>query len=277
MADLIHGNTQLGATKQDLIASVVQRELAFQAKLVPTIMDVSPFAIKGAKSISIPKMNSFTVVDRDTGVQGDASVLVSTADQLLLDINAYVAWIVDSSDEVQSTLVWQSELAKRAAAAHGRYVDTNIIAQLETVGTATTTAGNISKAVVLEMRKALLDSHADLNSCTLAIGTGQEALLLAISEFVEADKYGSSNIPSGVIGRLFGVNVMVHTGLGANQYFMYEKSGCAVGFQLGAQMSEQGANEFGSGAKRVAMDQLFGVKGMQLSGGLSPLVIKDNN
>ena len=58
---------------------------------------------------------------------------------------------------------------------------------------------------------------------------------------------------------------------------MYEKGSVAIGFQRSPQMSEQPANEYGTDARRVAMDQLFGVKGMQLVGGLSELVVKDNN
>ena len=45
----VTGNTQLGATKQELIAALVQKELKFQAKLVGTVTDVSPFAVKGSK------------------------------------------------------------------------------------------------------------------------------------------------------------------------------------------------------------------------------------
>lgn len=277
MADAIHGNTQLGATKQDIITSIVQKELAFAAKLVPTVTDVSQFAIKGAKSISMPKLPSFSVTNRATATAGDASVLVSTVDTLDLDFNAYVAWIVDSSDEVQSTLAWQAELARRSASAHGRYVDLQLIAELEAAGVATTTAGNISKAVVLEMREELLTNNADPENLYLTVSPAQEALLLAIDEFVTPEKYGSAVIPSGVLGRLYGVNVIVHNGLVGNNYFMYDKAGMAIGFQMGAQMSEQGANEYGSQAVRVAMDQLFGVKALQVTAGDSALIIKDNN
>ena len=102
MADLITGDTQLAATKQAVIAAVVAKELAFQAKLAPFFTDYSSWAVKGAKSVSVPKAGSLTAVDRATGVQGDASVLTFTADLIPLDRNMYVAWIIDSSDEVSS-------------------------------------------------------------------------------------------------------------------------------------------------------------------------------
>lgn len=283
MADLITGNTQLSATKQDLIASVVQKELAFAAKLAPYFTDVSAFCVPGAKQISFPRLTSFTVIDRASGVQGDASVLTSSVDTLLLDINAYVAWIIDSSDEIQSAIPAKLEFARRAAAAHGRYVDTSIIAELESVGVPTTTAGNLTAAIILEMQETLLENDADPAQLALFISPAQRSVLLQVSEFRSADVYGgAAMIPSGVIGSLYGMPVVVHNALTAQQYFMAEKTGLAYGFQMGPSYSEQMANEFGSKAMRCVLDQLFGVEGMQkgLKGvlaGQSPLVIKDNN
>lgn len=282
MADLITGNTQLSSVKQDLIAAVVQKELAFQAKLTPYFTDVSMFAAPGAKQISFPRLSSFTVIDRASGVQGDASVLTASVDTMLLDINAYVAWIIDSSDAIQSAIPAQLEFAKRAASSVGRFVDTQIIAELEAVGVPTTTAGNLTAAVVLEMQQTLLVNDADPGALALFIAPAQRTVLLQIAEFRNAEIYGQAVIPSGVIGSLYGMPVVVHNGLTANQYFMAEKSGLAYGFQMGPSYSEQMANEFGSQAKRAVLDQLFGVEGMQkgLKGvlaGQSPLVIKDNN
>ena len=95
----VTGNTQLAPTKQDLIAALVQRELKFQAKLLPTVTDVSVFAVKGSKSISFPKAGSFTVENRASAASGTLQDLTFTTDQLLTDYRAYVAWSVDSVDE----------------------------------------------------------------------------------------------------------------------------------------------------------------------------------
>lgn len=48
-------------TKQDLIAAEVLRELKENATLLPMVKDYSHLAIKGAKSISLPKLSSFVV------------------------------------------------------------------------------------------------------------------------------------------------------------------------------------------------------------------------
>lgn len=282
MADLITGDTQLSSTKQDLIAALVQRELQAEAKLFRTITDVSAFAVKGSKSISFPKLTSFTPVNRVSGTAGDAAQLTASTDQLDLNQRAYVAWLIDSMDEVQTTIQAQMEFAKRAATGHGRYVDNAIITELGTVAFQSVNGGvpaDITQDDILDMRRDLLQENADLNSLTLAVGYDQERVMLSIPDFVRSDAYGSSNIPNGVIGRLYGVPVVLSNLIGSQQAFMYEKSGCAIGWQRGPQMDKQPANEYGVGSERHAMDQLFGTKGMQLgegtaAAGKSPLVIK---
>lgn len=257
----------------ELISAAVQKELAFKAKLVSQITDVSAFAEPGKDQISFPKLSSFTVVNRAAGVAGDATALTDTKDTMNLDQNAYVAWIIDSKSKMQTSINAEIENATRAAAAQARYVDTAIITEAEAGATAITTiSALVTRDVILEMQEDLLVANADPDKLSFWISPVQRTALLKINEFTRADAYGSSNIPGGVVGTVFGVPVVVHNGLGANQYFMVEKDGLAIGFQKGLSMDEQGANEYGVGAKRKAMDQLFGVKTLQAG-----LMVKDNN
>jgi hypothetical protein len=282
MADAIIGNTQVTATKAAAIAAVVQKELKFQAKLLSFVTDVSAFCGKGMKSIAFPKLTSFTAVDRASGAAGDATVLTSSVDTLNLDISAYIAWLIDSQDEVQSTLNYSLEAAKRAASGLARFVDEKIIAQIFSEGEETATAANdITKAVILEMRQKYLKQNGDLSEAVLLISPYQETKMLLISEFSQAQIFGSSVIPSGQIGSVYGMPVVVHNGLTDYQYALVGKSGVAIGFQTAPMMSEQGANEYGASSKRVAVDQLFGVKCLEIAeagaaAGKSALVIISN-
>jgi hypothetical protein len=283
MADAIHGNTQLVATKQDLVAAMVQRELKFQSKLLPFVSDVSQFAVKGAKTVSFPRLASFTAVDRASGVAGDATTILSSTDQLALDKSAYVAYIIDSQDSVQSVLNYELECAKRAASAHARFVDTTILANIESEAEATATVSAlITRDVFLEMRTKYLKQFGLLEESVLLISPAQEEALLKIAQFTEAQVYGGAVIPSGQIGSLYGVPVVVHAGMSDAQYYLMGKSGMAIGFQQSPMMSSQGANEFGAGSVRVAIDQLFGTKALQIGEagaavGKSALIIKDGN
>ena len=193
MVDAVHGNTELGATKQDLIAAVVQKELAFRAKLMPTITDVSRFAIAGSKTIEFPKLTSFTVINRTEGVAGDSSVLTASTDIMNLDFNAYVAWIIDSMTAKQSNIEAESVIAQRAAAALGRYVDTQIITELINVAALNINAGvpaDITKDNVLDLIEQIDSSEGDLDDSVFIVPSDQRKALLKITDFSANDVFG---------------------------------------------------------------------------------------
>lgn len=278
----ITGNTELGATKQELIAAVVQKELAFSAKLMPYISDVSKFAVKGSKSISFPKLTSFAVQKRVEGVAGTQTVLAASNDKLDLDENAYVAWIIDATTKLQSNIQSESEFASRAAKSLGRQVDLDIVVELNAVAGLSVLGGapaNITKGDILAMRKYILANNGELADTALLISVDMEAVMLDIADFVKADFYGASNIPDGVIGKVYGIPVVVTNAFTGQQAYMVEKAGCAIGFQKAPSMGSQPANEYGVGATLDAMDQLYGIQGLELeqagaAAGKSPLVAK---
>jgi len=279
MADVITGNTQLVATKNDLITSLVQKELKFRAKLLASVTDLSSYAGKGMKSISFPKLSSFTVENRASAVPGTIQALSATTDKLDLNLNAYVSWLIDSSDEIQSSMDVQIENALRAASAHGRYVDEQIIAVLEAGAGLDVGAAPLTADLILDAREQLLKSFADPAACVMLIGPDQEKAMLKIAEFVRADFYGSSNIPSGQIGTVYGMPVMVHQGVAANKGYWYAKDAVGIAFQKAPALAEQPEIAYGTAAKRVAIDQLFGVKALQTgelgaAAGKSPLIVK---
>jgi hypothetical protein len=279
MPDVITGNTELSSTKNDLITSLVQKELKFRAKLLATVTDLSSYAGKGMKSISFPKLSSFSVENRASAAPGTIQALSATTDKLDLNLNAYVSWLVDSSDEIQSSIDVQIENALRAAAAHGRYVDEQIIAVLEAGAGLDIGTAPITSDLILDAREQLVKSFADVSACAMLVGPDQEKAMLKIADFVRADYYGASNIPSGEIGRVWGMPVMVHQGVAAGKAYFYSKDAVGVAFQKAPSMAEQPEIAYGTNAKRVAIDQLFGVKALQTgelgaASGKSPLIVK---
>lgn len=279
----VTGNTELTATKNDIITALVQKELISEGILAPTVLDVSRFAGKGMDSISFPKAGSFTAENRASGAAATNQALTFAADKMDLEFRATVAWLIDSMDALQSSVEVEGEYAVRAARAHAVYLETKIIAELEAVGVANADAtGDIHDGAILSMRKNLLKRKANRNRLALAIAPDQEAIMLAIEKFVSAEKYGSAVIPVGALGKIYGVPVYVSTELTAQQYFMYDAEGIAIGFQRGPVMDERKAPEYGAGSMLKVLDQLFGVQGLQLGyqgvqATESALVEKDNN
>lgn len=288
----VTGDTQLGPTKQEIIAEIAQRALISSSAILSTARDVSLFAQKGTNQISFPKNTTlFTAENRASAAAATIQDVDFAKDSMDLDQRMIISWLVDSDDEIESRLDVQRELIERAAREHARDVDAKLIGELEASAITTTTAGDLTQDVVLEMRRVLARNKANMGSLFLAVSPEQEANLLKIDPFVSADKYGSAIIPNGVLGSIYGVQVVMSPELSADQYFMYESEGIAIGFQRRPQFDEVNRPEYGPGSKLQVLGQKYGVKGCQLGvpGGFkadgttalgaaeSALIVKDNN
>ncbi len=257
---------ELSATKMELITETAQRALISASALLATVRDVSAFAVKGNSQVSFPKnTNLFAVEKRASGASGSDQDITFGKDTMDLDQRAHIQWIVDPDDEIESRLAVQRELIERAAAEHGRSVDADLKGVMETNAiTTATAAATIDQDVVLEMRRILLRNKAPMNQLFLAVSPEQEAALLKIEPFVSAEKYGRAIVPSGVLGTIYGVGVVVTPEIEADEYYMYASEGLAIGFQRGPQFDESPEVEFGAGARRQVLTQKYGVKGLQL-------------
>lgn len=277
----VTGNTELLASKAAIVSALVQKHLASQAKLLGTVTDVTAFgAAKGAKSISFPKFGGFTVENRASGAAASLQNLTAAVDTLDLDQRSTVAWLIDSMDELQSTVEVQSEYIKRASTGLANEVDSQIIAALIAGAGYNQGAGVVvTEDIILDMREYLLNNYADKNSLSFLIGPDQEKAMLKIANFIDASKYGSPNIPSGEIGRVYGVPVIMHPDMTAANAVMYDKSALAVGFQRVAKYGEADSPLYGVGSKTAVLDMLWGKKVMQTDtlgsgAGLSALIAK---
>jgi hypothetical protein len=285
MADVITGNTELGLTKQELIAALVQRELEFNAKLLPYFTNVSAYAQPGMKAISFPKLTGFTVEERVEGAVGSAQALTATVDKLDLNINAYIAWIIDAQTALQSNINAEMEYAKKAAAAHGRFVDSKIITLLGTAAASFENVGadaDVAYDDLVEMQKKYLDAEGMVEEGAWLISHAQNKAMISLTEFKDVSAFGEMVIRDGYVKQLLGMPVVVHSGLAAKQLFLAGKEAIAVGFQKSPSMGEQPELQYGVGAKRVAIDQLFGLKAMQTglkgaAAGKSPLILGLND
>lgn len=281
MADVIQ---TLPNTKNDLIVAAVQKNLIEKAVLASTVRDVSAFAIKGAKSFAVPKLSNFTVTNRAFGAAADAQALVDSTDLINLNFNAYIAWLYDSRDVYQSTLEYKTEAAMRSSDQHAKYVDQQILVTLDAVAghTASVATFTTVREQVLELRRLVLQSGGDISKMTVAISLDKEAEMLKEADFIRADFYGTANVRTGQIGQIYGMPVVISrliTGTGAGSMFVHDRDGVGLAFQGGVEMSDQSANEYGANSRRIAMDQVFGLGGLELGeqgvgATVSPLVGK---
>jgi len=264
----VTGNTQLAVTKQDAIAELVQRELAFQSKLLPTVMDVSVYAKPGDKSVSFPKSGSFTVENRASATEGTNQHLTYLNDKLDLDYRAHVQWLIDNMDEYQARPDIKADYIKKATSAHARNIDTQIITKLDASAGYVQAAG-VTQAKILNAVQFLDQNHAKEEGRYLLIPPSGRNQMLSIADFIRADAMGTSNIARGVIGEVYGLQVMVHAGIVGAKAWIYSDEAIAWAFQKGATYAEQQAITYGTGSHIAVLDQLFGSKAMRLGDGLA--------
>ena len=272
-------------TKMDLISPLVQKELLETATLAQFVTDYSSLAGKGVKQVEIPKLSSFTVQDRSFGAAAsENSALTDSTDVIPLDKNKIVLFGYDAKDETQSTISYLSMAARRAAASHGRQVNADIIAMWDSIADLSVNGGsaaNITVDAILDMREKLMKNFADMTKVALIVAADQEKEMLKLPEFSRYDYRGNGASPiiNGQIGSVYGVPVVINQQVASQQGYMVELSGSAIAFQSAPSIDEDKDLRYGTGGKQVAVDQVYGVGGLQIAAGdaaagKSPLIAK---
>jgi len=272
----------LTATKGELISSFVQKELLDSMALAPFCEDLSSMAIKGYDTVKVPKLSSFTVQDRAFGATAsDNAPLTDSVDTIALNQNKICKWNFDAADAMQSSTDFQVKSAERAATAHGREMNKQIIAMWKAAAGLSVNAGvsaDITIAAILDMREFIIVNEGDLNNTVLVIAPDQEKVMLKLPEFSRYDYNGQTNNPlvNGVIGRVYGVNVVVSNEgtFGTQQAYMVEKSGSAIAIQRAAKYGEQPNIDYGVDGVKAAIDMTFGMGPLQATAGVTNLIAK---
>lgn len=269
-------------TKNDLIISLVQRELEAAMKVLPFLTNLSGFASKGVKQIEVPRLSSFTAANRAFGAAFLESTLTDATDALALDQNTGVLWIEDKADEIQSSIEFRMEASKRAASSIGRFISGEVYTGIDGAAGLSINGGvpaDVTKDNMLELREYVLCNEGNMDDMVYLVSCDQESVLLNISDFIRADSYGAQEtaLASGVIGKLYGVPVMIDNLIKTQQVYCIEKSGYAYASQRDTNMQEEDDIQFGTNAKKVVVDHLWGHAPMQVGekgagAGNSPLI-----
>ena len=258
-------------TKQELIGAIVLRELKNSATLLRFVTDMSNLAVKGASSISVPKLSSFAVGDRVLGAAGaETAALSADKDTIELNKNKYLQWGYDAKSDQQSTISYLTESIKRASSAMGRQINADILtAWNASVGAAFVTGVDIVAADILNMREHLIANYADMNTAALIISADQEKAMLKLPEFSRYEYRGGAEAPvvNGMIGQVYGVPVVIFQGLAAFEAFMVTPEGSGFACQVAPAIAQEDNLDYGTGGKKVVADTLYGVGGLQLGEG----------
>ena len=258
MADAI---STTAATERDLVLSIVQDELNRNNFLRPTVMDLSSQAVKGAKTIDVPKFTSGMPAPQSQNADGltpvDLQAAVFSVDTITLNKWENLAYRVPDRQSMQSAIAVEAELAKSAGARMGEYIDDQIVANLrlasttapdhdrDLAGGATGGAGvtEITLAGISKARELLNRANVPQSDRWLVIPPEQEKALIDLDNFRNADKYGSRDaLLKGEIGQIYGFRVMVSNAAAATEAFAYHKSCSAVAVQQEISFESQRAD-----------------------------------
>lgn len=274
MADQITTTTEVEVTRRELIMSLVQRELAASANLAPTLFDISGFAEPGAKSVAYPRFGSFSVEKLVSGQPASAQTLLAAVDKLDLDQLASVQFVIPGQSELQSVVDLAPTFLARAASAHGRDFDQYMIELMcdnAAAGNNVTYSAGDVEGNVIELVQQLDEANAPKENRFCLFRPAVKSLLLKVSNFVQADRYGAQTtaLIRGELGMAYGVRFIetnlttdsfVDSGSGKIKMLMYQMEGLIYAFQMEPQVEEQPDIQYGVGSRRYAVEQLYGGK-----------------
>jgi N4-gp56 family major capsid protein len=274
MADVITGDVVTDALKQTIVASIVQRQLIAKSVIAGTIRNVSEFAVDGVDEIEFPKMSNFAVTKKVSGTAVDAAALTWGTDKLLLDQHAVVQWLVEKKANKQSAVNLESASLLNAANAHAKQVDVDIhaamIADVSAAGPDHIIAfagASFGRADIVKAMELLDIQEFPAEQRYLLVHPTEHATLLNITDFVDANRYGSREaIMNGEIGQLFGMKVLKSTVCTAGRPLVYQAEAAVLGFQLAPQFDQD--KDLANLATRYSLDQLYGCKVMQSGKGI---------
>lgn len=267
MADTLMGISEVNAARKAEIANIVQSFLIQESKLMPTVTNYSALAVKGAKSVALPRSGGFTVGTKSENTAVDAQTITYAADTISFDQHKVVQFLLEDIADIQANIPVVQDAVMKATKALSLDIDSAIITELKLASASTpdhqlvfadTSTDKVAKADILAARALLQNQYIDPTECYIGIGPEKEAELLAIESFIDASKYGSNEpIMNGEIGKIYGMRVILHTGFSD---FMCTWHPSAVGFALQQGMRYETQKDLANLAMRHSLDVLYGVE-----------------
>lgn len=268
MSDVDMGVTETSATAMDIVAAMVQKQLIAKAKLIFTVQDESARAVKGSKSVKFPRTGDLDPVAKVENVATESKALTYATDQLLLDQHFHTLVRLEDIADIQSAVDVESDIMERAGSGMAKKFDSFVYGLLKAGASASNpdhiidhygSSGAITRTKILAARKLLDDQNVPDEDRFLVVNPAQEAELLDIDGFVDADKYGSTAAKlNGEIGRLFGFTIIKTTICEDNVSLYYHRSACAFARQM--ELKWETGRDLKLLANEYSLSTLFGGK-----------------
>lgn len=276
-------NADVVNVQEALVSERVQRELQAASKLGGLFEDFSNLASKGASEVKIPRSDSFSVQDRDNATPAAASAqnLTFNFDKIELNKSKYVYYVIPGDVELDAKPSYELTAASRASSAHARNLDIERIDTLWTGADATNVVDYVSGTTDFEETVLSMIQIADENNMLddgnryLLIRPDQRKLALSTPNFVQANRYGSSEpIMKGEIGQAYNVKFIVvnHVGteaavaggtFGDGKMILCHRESLGFAFHRQPTHDTDKAIEYGAGSMAHTWDVKYGLVALQ--------------
>jgi len=267
------GATEIAATRQQIVSSIVQEALAEKAQLLPLVTDLSAQAVPGMSQLSIPRRNLFSASTKSENSAVTNSEMTFGVDTITFS-HEYVSAKIEDFAKVQSNVDVPAEVIKEIGEALARKVDDKILAELTQPSAANpdhrlpyadATNDDIALADITNARKLLRSNGKvmfDDDQCFGLVSPEQEEFLLQLDGIIDASKYGSAlAIQRGEIGRVYGFRMIVSDLLGPSESVFFHKSAVAYASQSNYKL--EFSRDLDNLADHYVGSMLCGAKSMQ--------------
>ena len=233
------GKTEIDATVQELVSSVIQEQLIQNAKLMPLVQNHSAEA--GIDKIKIPRAGNFTVDTKAENVAVTPQVLTYATDDLDLDQYKVIQVLLEDNAQLQAKPDIVRDVLGRMGKQLALAVDTYIVTLLEAVSLAApdhkiayANATDLKKADLLAARTLIHTQNLEFNECFIGVSPASESSLLAVDDFVHVDKYGAdaNGLRLGEIGKLYGAPVIMSNEFDDLKTMIWHPSHVAFAMQM---------------------------------------------
>ena len=259
------GITETSAAAIDVVAAILQSELTSGSVLLNTITDESARVQPGAKSIKLPNAGSFTAADKVENTATSLSKLTLTSDTLNLSLYKHVVAEIEDNAREQSAVDIEAEYIQRMASSMVRQMESDIAGALVKAANDGQLSGTSNLVLTLD---DIVDARATMNKAFvpkedrfLAIPSDQEAAMLKLDNFINANQYGSrEGLINGEIGRVYGFTVIVSDDFASQTEFIaYHKSHVAFARQQ-APKFEKARSSLTKLSDELSLSMSYGVK-----------------
>jgi len=210
----------------DLVASetmnAMKRKLISKAYAMNYLTDVSKYAKRGVNSVHIPYITTESGQVKSVGSDFDSpSGAGSGSEDLALSYKAGNPFLVRRDQDYQTLVNILKEKSDKSAENILKKMDVAVLtgfigdiaaAQKNDFVNASSNADTITADDFIAARKFLNKKDAPLSGRFCFISPGHESQVIAISNFVSADKIGkTTNMPivEGFVGRLYGFDIVL--------------------------------------------------------------------